>query len=120
MAVHVALTEGSVTITIAGELDPATTPSVAVQVAQVLDGLPERLVFDLRRVGFMDCAAARLIAGTGRYLPDGARPVILAPSPAVRRILELTGLDAYCEIVALSIAARGPGRPGETRLARDR
>lgn len=58
----------------------------------------------------MDSAAARLIAGTGQHLPGGARPVILAPSPAVRRILELTGLDAYCEIVTLSIA--GERRPG--------
>jgi anti-anti-sigma regulatory factor len=49
-------------------------------------------------VGFIDCAAARLIAGAGRFLPRGQRPVIRRPGPLVRRILELTGLDAYCEI----------------------
>lgn len=104
------MTDGSVTIAIAGELDLATTPSVAAAVSRILDGLPERLIFDLRRVSFMDAAAARLIAGTGQRLPGGRRPVILAPSPAVRRIMALTGLDAYCEIVTLSIA--GERRPG--------
>jgi anti-anti-sigma factor len=98
--VQVSVTEGSVTVTIAGVLDPVTTPSVAEQVAQVLEGLPEHLIFDLRRVDFMDVAAARVIVSTGQYLPGSTRPVILEPSPAVRRVLELTGLDAYCEIVA--------------------
>jgi anti-anti-sigma regulatory factor len=39
-----------------------------------------------------------MIVATGRSLPAGRRPVIRRPSPAVRRILELTGLDAQCEI----------------------
>jgi len=39
-----------------------------------------------------------MIVATGRSLPPGRRLVIRRPSPAVRRILELTGLDAQCEI----------------------
>ena len=52
----------------------------------------------MTRVGFIDCAAARLIASTGQFLPHNQRPVIRFPSPLVRRVLELTGLDDYCEI----------------------
>lgn len=66
--------------------------------AQVRESAPQRLVFDLAGVGFIDCAAARLITGTGRFLPRGQRPVIRRPGPLVRRVLELTGLDAHCEI----------------------
>jgi hypothetical protein len=59
---------------------------------------PERLVLDLTRTCFLDCGSARMIVAAGRSLPAGQRPVIRRPSPGVRRILELTGLDADCEI----------------------
>jgi anti-anti-sigma factor len=88
---------GTTTVVISGELDLTVMPPLAKQLARVLAGNPQQLVFDMARVGFIDCASARLIAGTGRSLPDGRRPVIRNPSPAARRILELTGLDARCQ-----------------------
>jgi anti-anti-sigma factor len=83
---------------IRGELDPASTPSLDALLARIRASAPQRLVIDMAGVGFIDCAAARLIAGAGRFLPRGQRPVIRRPGPLVRRILELTGLDGYCEI----------------------
>lgn len=96
--VDVRMTGGTATVVISGELDPASTPSLAAQLRQVLDSNPQRLVFDLSRVGFIDCAAARLLAGTGQSLPHGRLPVIRSPVPLVRRVLELTGLDRHVEI----------------------
>jgi anti-anti-sigma factor len=93
-------TTGTATIVLSGELDLTVTPSLSEHLAQVLARRPRNLVFDMTRVGFIDCAAARLIAGTRRSLPDGRRPVLRHPGYAVRRILELTGLDADCEILA--------------------
>ena len=92
---------GATTIFVRGELDLVTTPFLAEQLTLVSRDKPGRLVFDLAGTGFMDCGSARLIAGTGEWLPEGRRPVIRRPGPAVRRILELTGLDAYCEIEGL-------------------
>ena len=86
------------TLVINGELDVTTTPLLSRQLAQILEGRPQRLVFDMSGVDFIDCAAARLIASTGRFLPEGRRPVIRSPSPVVRRLLELTGFAAQCEI----------------------
>jgi anti-anti-sigma factor len=63
-----------------------------------MDMKPRHLVFDMSRVSFIDCAAARLITGTGQHLPQGRRPIIHSPSRAVRRVLELTGLDARCHV----------------------
>jgi anti-anti-sigma factor len=83
---------------ISGELDLTSTPSLADHLDQILAARPQRLVFDLTRVTFLDCAAARLIAGTGRSLPEGVRPVIRRAGPEARRVLELTGLDTLCEI----------------------
>lgn len=98
LRIDIDLTAGTLTLVISGELDPVSTPSLDALLAQIGDGAPQRLVFDLAGVGFIDCATARLITGTGRFLPPGQRPVIRRPAPAVRRILDLTGLDADCEI----------------------
>jgi len=92
---------GTATIFVRGELDLVTTPFLAEQLTLVSRDKPGRLVFDLAGTAFMDCGSARLIAGAGEWLPGGRRPVIRRPGPAVRRILELTGLDAYCEIERL-------------------
>ena len=89
---------GTTTVVISGELDLATMPMLTGQLARLTWKNPGRLVFDLTSVGFMDCGSARLIARTGCSLPDGQRPVIRHPSSGVRRVFELTGLDAYCEI----------------------
>ena len=88
----------TVTIFVTGELDLVTMPVLAGQLALVSRDKPGRLIFDLAGTRFMDCGSARLIAGAGQWLPGGARPVIRHPAPSVRRILELTGLDACCEI----------------------
>ena len=74
------------------------TLDVAERLVQVLEKGPRRLVFDLARTEFIDCGSARTIAATGRSLPPGQRPVIRRPAPGVRRVFELTGLDADCEI----------------------
>jgi anti-anti-sigma factor len=89
---------GTVTVVLSGDLDPVTSSLLRQRLTQALDERPQRLVFDMAQVGFIDCAAARLIVGTGRYLPAGRRPVIRCPSAAVRLTLTLTGLDAHCEI----------------------
>ena len=89
---------GTTTIVVRGELDLATMPFLAAQLTLAVQDRPGRLVFDLSGTRFMDCGSARLIAAAGQWLPDGGRPVIRKPRPGVRRVLELTGLDARCEI----------------------
>ena len=88
---------GITTIVVKGELDLVTMPYLAAQLALAPRDRPGRLVFDLGGTHFLDCGSARLIAGAGQRLPGG-RPVIRRPEPGVRRVLELTGLDAHCEI----------------------
>ena len=89
---------GVTTIVVKGELDLVTMPYLAAQLALATRDRPGRLVFDLGGTHFMDCGSARLIAGAGHWLPGGGRPVIRRPGPGVRRVFELTGLDAHCEI----------------------
>jgi anti-anti-sigma factor len=89
---------GTVTVVLSGELDLTSVPSLAAHLEQVLAREPRRLVFDMTRVGFLDCASARLIAGTRASLPGGRRPILRGPGPGAARVLDLTGLAADCEI----------------------
>lgn len=100
VTVEVDASREDVTIVIRGELDLVTLPVLARKLALVSRDKPARLVFDLAGTSFMDCGSARLIAGCGSWLRDGARPVIRHPGPGVRRILGLTALDSYCDIEA--------------------
>jgi len=83
---------------ITGELDLTTRPVLAEHLSAVLRTGPRRLVLDMSGTTFMDCGSARLIVSAGRFLPDARRLIIRRPSPPVRRVLGLTGLDADCQI----------------------
>lgn len=106
LTAEVTVVARTATVVLRGELDPATMPLLARQLARVLADRPRRLVLDMAGVTFIDCASARLIAGAGRHLPGGARPVIRSPSLVARRILELTGLTD-----CLDTGDPGPGLP---------
>jgi anti-sigma B factor antagonist len=98
MTIEVDARAGTTTVVIKGELDLVTMPYLAAQLALISRDSPGRLVFDLAGTTFMDCGSARLITAAARGRPDGRRPVIRRPAPVVRRVLELTGLGARCEI----------------------
>jgi anti-anti-sigma factor len=88
----------TVTVVLSGDLDVGNEHALAGQLTKLAEQRPARLVFEMAQVGYIGCASARLITGTGRSLPDGTRPVIARPSPVVRRVLQLTGLDALCDL----------------------
>jgi anti-sigma B factor antagonist len=98
VAIEVVASPGTITVSIRGELDLVTMPVLAEHLTLVLRTKPERLVLDMAGTDFIDCGSARLIAGASRSLTEGGRLVIRRPGRSIRRILELTGLDAYCEI----------------------
>jgi anti-sigma B factor antagonist len=98
MTIESETSHGTTTILISGELDLLTAPQLSEYLAPILRSRPRRLILDLSRTDFIDCGSARLIADAGRLLPPGERLVIRGPSKPVRRVFQLTGLDAYCEI----------------------
>jgi anti-anti-sigma factor len=90
--------EGRVYVEVSGDLDITTVPTLADQLARLMDIRPTALFVDMSGVGFMDCASARLLADTAAFLPSGRPPVLTSVGPAVRRLLELTGLDEVIQI----------------------
>jgi anti-anti-sigma factor len=96
--VSISSVSGDGTITVEGDLDVSALPVLARHLARVLERRPRILVLDLAGVSFLDCATAHAIMETARALPGRPRPVLLRPSPAVFRMLSLTGLDKECVI----------------------
>jgi anti-anti-sigma factor len=94
LAVRTVFTEHQATLVIRGEVDISAAPAVERALGEALSQRPERLVFDLGRVDYIDCASLRALAAARRVLPGHGKAIIRRPSRAVRRVLELTGMSA--------------------------
>jgi anti-anti-sigma factor len=97
VVIEVDVRQDATIMVVTGDLDLITRPVLVERLSAVLDARPRRLVLDLAGAGFMDCGSARVVASAARFLPAG-RLIIRRPSPMVRRVLELTGYAADCEI----------------------
>ena len=98
VAIEVSAGRDATTVVIRGELDLVTAPVLDEQLRLAVANKPARLVLDMSGTDFMDCGCSRLIAAARSALPAEADLIIRRPSRGVRRVLELTGLDVYCEI----------------------
>ncbi len=82
-----------------GELDLASAPERSSAVQHALDCAAQPVVSDMSGVGFIDSTGVRTLVEAQR-LP-GRDLVLLAPSGAVTRVLDLTGLRGrFAEIAA--------------------
>jgi anti-anti-sigma factor len=94
------VTGETMTVVLQGEFDLTSEGALAASLERIRVREPGRLFFEMAAVGYLDCASARLIAGTGRWLPPGVKPVIVAPSSLARRVLQVSGIGALCEFEA--------------------
>jgi stage II sporulation protein AA (anti-sigma F factor antagonist) len=82
-------------ITLTGELDSSNIASLEATIASVADERPERIVFELGGLRFMDSAGISVLIGAAAKVPSVR---LRDPSPAVRRVIELTGLSGVLPI----------------------
>ena len=88
-AVERVQTPRGVVVRVAGEVDTST----AVQLLGALGPDEDRVVtVDLAETTFMDSSALNALVSAVR---NGAVLAILHPTPSVRKLLELTGLESY-------------------------
>jgi anti-anti-sigma factor len=77
-----------------GEVDCATAPRLASTLAEMTEQGRLNLVVDLSGVYFMDSTGLAVLAVAHKRLQHAGGGLVLAgPTPAVRRSLEITGLD---------------------------
>ena len=82
-------------VTVSGELDISNAEVLAATVAVLTDEHPERLVFDLSGLRFMDSAGIAVLLRAAAKVKS---VLLREPSPAVRRVVELTGLTDVLRI----------------------
>jgi anti-sigma B factor antagonist len=76
-----------------GELDLATAPALATAIDEQVGQGRVNIVLDLTKLSFCDSAGLRVFVRYRRQLEEaGGRFVVAAPTPMVRRVLEISGL----------------------------
>ena len=76
-------------VTVSGDLDMSNADALEATVASIAAGHPERLIFDLSDLRFMDSAGIAVLLGAAAKVNVVQ---LRDPSPAVRRVVVLTGL----------------------------
>ena len=93
--------DGTVVLTLSGELDAYDAPALRATFTDAVSGLgePVVVVLDLAAVSFLDSTVLGTIVGLLKRVRerDGELRVVL-PGTAARRIFELTGLDRSLEV----------------------
>jgi anti-anti-sigma factor len=79
-----------------GDLDAFSAPSLEAEVVHLIAGNATDVVFDLSGTGFLDSSGLRaLLVAERSVLDNGGTMSLRAPSEAVRRLLEITGLSEH-------------------------
>lgn len=87
-------------VTVEGELDLFTAPSLKQMLLDELHAGSSRLVVDLSLVTFIDSTTLGVLVGVTRRLDEDARLAIVCARPNVRKIFEFSGLDGTFAIFA--------------------
>ena len=120
---HVLVDVDAATLVVAGEFDREHAPHVLDGLLSLTRSGRSRWVLDTHLVTFCDAAGLRTLV-TGHHLArrHGCQLVLDRPSPCLRRLLRLVGLDELLVLLpgGPPVAATGePGRPAPSGLLRD-
>jgi len=102
---------GAYVVSVAGELDALSVPELDAHVAPMLAAGPQRVVLDLSGVEFMDSTGLGMCIKVLKGVRDaGGDMSLVATSPRVLRVLEITGIDQsipVAETVGEAVALLG-------------
>jgi anti-sigma B factor antagonist len=96
------LTQGDrIVVSVRGEVDLYTVPRLQRELAGALAaGQPVRLVVDLSGVEFCDSTGVNALLAAHRQAREAGGDLELAgPRPAVRKILQVTGLESVFTVI---------------------
>jgi anti-sigma B factor antagonist len=101
--------DGWAVLTVSGEIDIATAPSLRERLHAILGGDNRQLVVDLDDVGFLDSTALGVLVGAlKRARTEGGEVRIVSTQPRVRKVFEITRLDSAFDLFdSVEEAVRG-------------
>jgi len=90
------ITESDDLLILVGQIDVHTASDLASRLDPLPDG--ETVVLDVDGVEFIDSSGLRVLVDVNQRATDvGRRLVLRNPSPAVRRLLEISGLQGHLD-----------------------
>jgi anti-sigma B factor antagonist len=97
-------------MSVAGEIDLYTAPKLHTELMTALSGTaPLRLVVDMTGVEFCDSTGMNvLLAAHRRAREDGGELQLASPRPAIRKVLQVTGLESVFTVVDRPATVTGP------------
>ena len=101
--------QGDHTIVIAaGEIDLYTAPRLHRELVDVPDDRPARVIVDMSGVVFCDSTGMNVLLSSLRRAKErGGQLELAAPRAAVRKILQVTGLDSVFTVLDESVVGSG-------------
>jgi anti-sigma B factor antagonist len=100
LAVAVAGSDSHYEIHVRGELDMSTAPELREPLLRLAKGEGVYVTLDLSGLAFVDSTGLSvLVTGLKRLRQQGGDLTLRSPTPATRRVLEITGLT---EVFAIS------------------
>ena len=97
--IDTAVTERGVVVSVAGELDVATAPILDAALVDAVGDHDGAVIIDLAATTFVDSAAVSILIKMWKGLRVDERALVLvAPSPKVRAVLEVLGIDQLVPI----------------------
>lgn len=83
-----------------GELDLDSAPQLESELTAVRAGGADRIVLDLRELGFMDSTGLRLVIRWDTAAREDGFAFAIVPGPeVVQRVFRLTGMDGQIPVV---------------------
>jgi anti-sigma B factor antagonist len=93
LTVDVSTSAQTARVTLSGELDIATAPTLEARLGELSQQITQ-VVLDLRELAFIDSTGLRVVLGLANGLGENrARVVIVRGPEAVQRVFTLTGAD---------------------------
>jgi anti-sigma B factor antagonist len=89
---------GAVVLTVRGDVDMLTAPSLEQALTAAVDEKPAALVVDLSRVDFLASAGLAALAGAMQQCGEQITLKVVAHQRTVLRPLEITGLDSQLQV----------------------
>jgi anti-sigma B factor antagonist len=91
--------DGWAVLSVSGEIDMATAPSLRERLHALLAEDRSHLVVDLDDVGFLDSTALGVLVGVlKRARTEGGEVRIASTQPRVRKVFEITRLDSAFDL----------------------
>jgi anti-sigma B factor antagonist len=88
----------SLIVRASGELDIATTEALQKALRQAFDGDAAPIILDVAEVTFIDSMGLRALLWAAEH-EDGHRLGVRCGSGAVRRMIEMTGIDGSLRLI---------------------